>query len=201
MFSGLIAEKGRLARRSEVGSAALRLTVEHSALLAARRSLGSSLAVSGVCLTAIDPERDRTTFELSPETLRRTRLGALEPGAEVNLEPSLRAGDELGGHWVQGHVDGITLALERRDLGEHAEIAFALPAEWRGLVVEKGSIALDGVSLTIATLQPDRFSVALIPHTLAITTLGQVRAGDSVHVELDVLGKYVARLLALRGLA
>jgi riboflavin synthase len=201
MFSGLVQEMGRVVARREVGSGALRISVEHSAELARRLSLGSSIAVNGVCLTAIELDRERTTFELSPETLRRTRLGELLPGAPVNLEPSLRTGDELGGHWVQGHVDGTTAVIERRDLGDHAEVLFALRPEWRGLVVEKGSIALDGVSLTIATLDVDRFSVALIPHTLQVTTLGQLRAGDSVQVELDVLGKYVARLLALRGLA
>jgi riboflavin synthase len=140
------------------------------------------------------------TLELAPETLARTTLGGLRDGAEVNLEPALRAGDPLGGHLVQGHVDGTAAVLERRDLEAHREIVFSLPPELAPFLVEKGSVTVDGVSLTVASLTADRFRVALLPHTLALTTLGALRPGDAVNLEVDVLAKYVQRMLAARGL-
>lgn len=202
MFTGLVVARGRLSADpspSPAGGVALR--IEHPAQVGERLAVGASLAVCGVCLTVTETSREASTVELSPETLARTRLGALRQGDRVNLEPALRLGDPLGGHWVQGHVDGLTRIVGRRDLHEHRELAFALAPEHRPLVVEKGSVTVDGVSLTIARLdgppgEETAFWVALIPHTLAVTTLGERGVGDEVHLELDVLGKYVARAAA-----
>lgn len=187
----------------------MRLRIAHSAELGARLSIGASLAVSGVCLTLVAGESTSSEVELSPETLRRTTLGELLAGSEVNLEPALRMGDSLGGHWVQGHVDGVLRVVGRRDLEKHRELAFELPAAYRALVVEKGSVTLDGVSLTVAHLLDDTtahgaqqgaaFDVAVIPHTLAVTNLARLVPGDRVHIEIDILAKYVNRALSLSG--
>lgn len=201
MFTGLVRERGRLSADPEPGGGgAARLRLSVSGGLAGALEPGASLAVAGVCLTVVELADGECVVELSPETLRRTRLGELRAGDAVNLEPALRLGDPLGGHWVQGHVDATVevLGVERR--GEHLEVTVAIPAEHAPLVVEKGSVTLDGVSLTVTSAGEDRFGVALIPHTLAITTLGVIAAGDRLHLELDVLGKYVHRALAARGL-
>ncbi len=173
----------------------MRLTLGHSATLGERLSLGASVAVSGVCLTVIDLEPDRTasTVEMGGETLARTTLGDLADGGVVNLETPLAAGEPLGGHWVQGHVDATLEVLERTDHEEHSVMAFSLPADAAPFVVEKGSVALDGVSLTVTGVGPDRFSVWLIPHTLEVTTLGIRSVGDRVNFEADILAKYVYR--------
>lgn len=195
MFTGLVAEAGRLrgAPRS-VGSRGTALDLETSRELAARLGVGDSLAVNGVCLTLTERVEDGCTVELSPETLERTTLGELSAGARINLEPALRLGDALGGHWVQGHVDGVAEVVARRDLGEHRELAFRAPGGFGRYVVEKGSVTLDGVSLTVSALDGDRFEVALIPHTLEVTNLGERGVGDRVNFEADVLAKYVERL-------
>jgi len=172
-----------------------------SAELADALSIGASLAVSGVCLTVVGLGAGTCEVELAPETLARTRLGDLRAGDEVNLEPALRLGDELGGHLVQGHVDGTVGVVAVEHLGDHRVVTLELPAEHAPLVVEKGSVTLDGVSLTVSAVGRDTFSVALVPHTLAVTTLGGVGRGHRLHLELDVLGKYVHRALELRGLA
>lgn len=186
-------------RPTAAGGVVLRLAYGRE--LATRLAVGASLAVDGVCLTVVEELSGEAVVEISPETLRRTTLGERRQGDAVNLEPALRLGDPLGGHWVQGHVDGVTTVVERRDLGAaggHRELGFALAPEHRSLVVEKGSVTIDGVSLTVASL-PGRpgaetlFTVALVPHTLAVTTLGERQVGDRVHLELDVLGKYVQR--------
>ncbi len=177
----------------------MRLAISHSPELGAELSVGASLSVSGVCLTLVEAAALSCAVELSPETLRRTTLGGLERGSEVNLEPAMRLGDVLGGHWVQGHVDATTEVVARRDLEEHCEMAFALAADYRGFVVLKGSVTLDGVSLTISALAEDRFEVALIPHTLEVTTLGALVPGDRVNLEVDVLAKYVQRSLVTSG--
>lgn len=168
--------------------------------LCGRLGIGDSLAVSGVCLTVTEKGEDRVTVELSPETLSRTNLGSLRQGDEVNLEPALRMGDALGGHMVQGHVDGTAGVVDRRDLTEHRVLAFSIPPDLAPYLVEKGSVTVDGVSLTVAKLLADRFEVALIPHTLEMTTLSRRVPGDRVNLEVDVLGKYVVRILAARGL-
>ena len=202
MFTGLVRERGRVADDPlPSGRGGVRLRLRMSAELAAGLSTGASLAVSGVCLTVVELGAGTCEVELAPETLARTRLGELRAGDEVNLEPALRLGDELGGHLVQGHVDGTVRALAVESLGDHRVLTVELSAEHAPLVVEKGSVTLDGVSLTVSAVGRDTFSVALVPHTLAVTTLGGVAPGHRLHLELDVLGKYVHRALALRGLA
>jgi riboflavin synthase len=148
--------------------------------------------VNGVCLTVVDNARGALSFDTVPETLARTSLGSLDQGSRVNLEPALRAGDALGGHYVQGHVDGVG-ALRGVSDGLHW---FDAPPELLRYVAEKGSIAVEGTSLTVAGLDDGGFGVALIPHTLEVTTLGTLTAGDPVNLEVDILAKYVERILA-----
>ena len=204
MFTGLVHERGRLTGDPlPSGQGGVRLAIGHSADLGRRLEMGASLAVAGVCLTVISLDGDPPlgcAVELSPETLARTNLDGLRRGDPVNLEPAMRMGDPLGGHWVQGHVDGTTTVVDRRDLTDHRELAFAIPGDLEPFLVEKGSITVDGVSLTISALTPDRFEVALIPHTLEVTTLSLLQPGDRVNLEVDVLAKYVHRILAARGL-
>jgi riboflavin synthase alpha subunit len=197
VFTGLVRERGLLATdpvSSAQGGRRLRLTT--SAELASSLAVGASLAVAGVCLTIVSLGPHGCELELAPETLARTRLGDLRGGDEVNLEPSLRLGDPLGGHWVQGHVDGTVAVLAVEALGDHRVMTLELPPPLAPSVVEKGSVAVDGVSLTVSAVSAASFAVALIPHTLAVTTLGSVAAGDRLHLELDVLGKYVQRAVA-----
>ena len=201
MFTGLVVERGRLISDPvPSGQGGVRLAVGMSPGLAERLGIGDSVAVSGVCLTVVEKESGQVLVELSPETLARTNLGALRGGDEVNLEPALRMGDPLGGHMVQGHVDATAEVADRRDLTEHRVLAFSIPPDLAPFLVEKGSVTVDGVSLTVSALLSDRFEVALIPHTLEVTTLSRRVPGDRVNLEVDVLGKYVHRMLAARGL-
>ena len=189
MFTGLVREVGTVVSFEDG-----RLRVESSIAAA----IGDSVAIDGVCLTVVDGDRKTLAFDAVPETLSRTTLGALEPGAPVNLEPALKAGDALGGHYVQGHVDGVgrIRSVEREGDGRRVWVD-APPAVLR-YCVEKGSIAVDGVSLTVAGLDDDGFAVALVPHTLAVTTLGTAVPGGEVNLETDVLAKYVEKLVGLR---
>lgn len=198
MFTGLVAERGRILSTGLSERGGRRLEIGVSQDLVARLSLGASLAVLGVCLTVIELAPDRVAVELGEETLDRTALGELTPGDEVNLEPALRLGDPLGGHWVQGHVDGTVEIVAREDHDDHAVLTFSLPPAFQAWVVEKGSVALDGVSLTVARLGAERFSVWLVPHTLAVTTFGCRRPGARVHFEADILAKHVERVISLR---
>jgi riboflavin synthase len=201
MFTGLILERGRLISDPvPSGQGGVWLAVGMSLELAERLGIGDSVAVSGVCLTVVEKEPRQVLVELSPETLARTNLGELRGGDEVNLEPALRMGDPLGGHMVQGHVDGTAEVVGRRDLADHRVLAFSIPPDLAPFLVEKGSVTVDGVSLTVSALLPDRFEVALIPHTLEMTTLSRRVPGDRVNLEVDVLAKYVHRMLAARGL-
>lgn len=204
MFTGIVQERGRLTDDPmPSGQGGVRLALGHSADLGRRLEIGASLSVNGVCLTITELDGDPplgSVVELSPETLSRTTLGALRRGSYVNLETALRLGDALGGHWVQGHVDGLTQVVDRRDLTDHRELAFAIPPGQEVFFVEKGSVTVDGVSLTVSALTEDRFEVALIPHTLEVTTLGQLQPGDRVNLEVDVLAKYMHRMVTLRGL-
>jgi riboflavin synthase len=201
MFTGLVVERGRLISDPvPSGQGGVRLAVGMSPGLAERLGIGDSLAVSGVCLTVVENGSGQVVVELSPETIARTNLGELRGGDEVNLEPALRMGDALGGHMVQGHVDATAEVADRRDLTEHRVLAFSIPPELAPFLVEKGSVTVDGVSLTVSALLSDRFEVALIPHTLEVTTLSRRVPGDRVNLEVDVLGKYVHRMLATRGL-
>lgn len=182
MFTGIVREVGTVA--SFDGG---QLVVE----TATDAAIGDSVAISGVCLTVTERGEGRLAFDLHSETLDRTTLGRLTAGARVNIEASLRAGDPLGGHIVQGHVDGTGSLRERSDL-----TWFDAPAEITRYCVEKGSIAVDGTSLTVAAVDDDGFAVALIPHTLEATTLGSLDPGDPVNLEVDVLAKYVEKLRA-----
>lgn len=196
MFTGIVRERGTIVS-VDGGAEGKRLVVEAPATAAAT-ALGDSVSVNGVDLTATEIDEGRMTFTAVPETLARTTLGSLTANAEVNLEPALRAGDPLGGHYVQGHVDGIcrVRSLERDGVGVRA--TFETPASLLRYVVEKGSVAVHGVALTVTHVDDETFGVALIPYTLAETTLGTVAVGDQLNLEVDVLGKYVERLIASR---
>ena len=158
---------------------------------------GDSLAVNGVCLTVTRVEGERLHFELGSETLQRTNLGQAQVGELVNVERPLRLGDPLGGHWVQGHVDGLATLISREHQEQFDTVWFTCPTELLSYMVPKGSVALDGVSLTLVDVLHDRFSVMLIPYTLAHTTLGLRRIGESVNVEVDILSKYVRRAVEM----
>jgi riboflavin synthase len=190
MFTGIVRELGQVESVEETADA-VRLRVRGPGTAAAT-SVGDSVSVSGVCLTAVDTAEEVLAFDVVPETLRRSTLGRLTPGATVNLEPALQAGDPVGGHFVQGHVDGV--ARVRNVTAEGLEVE-ASPEILR-YCVEKGSIALDGVSLTIAALNGEAFAVALVPHTKEVTTLGAVTPGDELNVEVDMLAKYIEKLTA-----
>jgi riboflavin synthase len=157
--------------------------------------IGDSVAINGCCLTVVGVDGDRLSFQAGEETLSRTNLGKLAPGAAVNLEQSLKAGDAIGGHYVTGHIDAVGTVDERHEDADWCTIWFRAPAAQLLQMAGKGSVAVDGVSLTIVNVENRRFSVALIPHTLAMTTLGRRRVGDSVNIETDVLAKYVERQL------
>jgi riboflavin synthase len=187
VFTGLVREVGTV-RSLDDGRLVLETTIAGA--------LGDSVAVNGVCLTVVAIDGGTLTFDAVPETLARTSLGTLEYGSRVNLEPALRAGDALGGHYVQGHVDGTGAVRTVEPEGDGKRIWFDAPAEINRYVVEKGSITVQGTSLTVAGVDDAGFAVALIPHTLAETTLDTLAPGDPVNLEADVLAKYVERLLA-----
>jgi riboflavin synthase len=193
MFTGLVQDVGTVER---VLPGPMTVLWIRTALDASDFSLGESISVSGACLTVVDRERERFRVDASPETLRRTTLGELQSGAPVNLERALRLSDRLGGHLVLGHVDGVLPLLSRRTEGGSLVLEVGLAPELRPLFIEKGSVALDGVSLTVNTVDDDRFSVQLIPETQARTTLARKSVGDRYNVEADIIGKYVARLHA-----
>jgi riboflavin synthase len=196
MFTGIVEGTGTVAamRRPPAGGAA-RLEVE-APWPAGELAVGDSVAVDGCCLTVVARTAGGFAADVVAETLRRTTLGRLPAGARVNLERPLALGGRLGGHLVQGHVDGVGRVLERRPAGEGGEeVRVDLPGDLARYVVEKGSIAVDGVSLTVAGVGQGWFAVALVPHTLAATTLGERAPGDPVNLEVDVVAKYVERLV------
>jgi len=196
VFTGIVRERGRVAA-VDGGAQRVRLTVEAPATAPAV-SVGDSVAVNGVCLTAVEAGDGTLAFDAVPETLARTSLGRLAPGAPVNVEPALRAGDPLGGHVMQGHVDGLAHVRSVEPEGDGRRIWIDASPDLLRYTVEKGSIAVDGVSLTVAALDDAGFAVALIPHTLAETTLGDLETGDETNLEVDVLAKYVERLVTMR---
>ncbi len=193
MFTGIVREQGRVTAVVG-GKAGVQLELE-APETAEQVGIGDSVSIDGCCLTVTAVDGGRLTFDAVPETLARTALGSLEPGDAVNLEAALRAGDPLGGHYVQGHVDGVGTVRSTEPEGDGRRIWIDVPAELRRYLVEKGSITLQGVSLTVAELDEEGFAVALIPHTLAETTLGALGAGARVNLEADVLAKYIERLL------
>jgi riboflavin synthase len=192
MFTGLVESLGTVIRAEDTG-AGRRLRVRDA--MGRQLAIGQSVAVNGACLTVVEIHDDEFCFEVGPETLLRTNLGALAAGGRVNLERSLRAGDRLGGHFVQGHVDAVGIIDARVRQGEWEDVWFRCPGELTQLMVPKGSIAVDGVSLTLVKVESERFSVMLIPHTQSATTLGFKQPGDPVNVEADMLAKHVAKLL------
>jgi riboflavin synthase alpha subunit len=193
VFTGIVRERGRLVSRNG-GPEGAELVVE-APQTAAGTNPGDSVSIDGCCLTATDVSDGRIAFHAVAETLRRSTLAALDSGAHVNVEPALRAGEPLGGHYVQGHVDGVGRVTRAEPEGDGVRMRIEAPAELLRYCAPKGSIAVNGVSLTIAALHPDAFEIALVPHTLAATTLGDLGPGAPVNLEVDVLAKYVERLL------
>lgn len=193
MFTGLVEALGTVRAVADEGPGRT-LTISEPTI-AADAPLGASIAINGCCLTVVATGPDWMRFQAGPETLRLTNLGELQPGAAVNLERSLKVGDRLGGHIVQGHVDGLGTLDARLPEKEWETVWFACPPIMTDQMIRKGSIAVDGVSLTLVDVEPGRFSVALIPHTLAATTLGTKPVGAAVNLELDLFGKYVRKYL------
>ena len=198
MFTGIVEELGRV-ESLDLGETSARLTLR-GPLVTSDAVHGASISVNGVCLTVVDPRVQGETFtvDVMAETLSRTGLGALAPGAPVNLERAMPATGRFGGHIVQGHVDGTATVVERVPGDRWEVVTFTLPASLARYVVEKGSITVDGVSLTVSAVTDGTFSVSLIPTTLELTTLGHRDVGDTVNLEVDVLAKYVERLLSTR---
>ncbi len=195
MFTGLIEEVGEVRRLTR--ATVVKLSIASSRMIE-DVTVGDSVAVSGVCLTAVSLKGGEIAFDVVPETLARSTLIDLRPGDKVNLEASLRAGKMIGGHFVQGHVDGIGALESISSLAESRLFSVKAPPEVMRYVVEKGSIALDGISLTVARCDERSFTIAVIPHTLAGTTLGLKKTGDRVNLETDIIGKYVEKFLTAR---
>lgn len=194
MFTGLVEDVGRVLRCDRRSDAIL-FTISSEAVADKELALGDSVATNGVCLTVTDFQLGQFTVLAGGETLRKTNLGDFRPGMKVNLERALRVGDRLGGHLMQGHVDGVATMTSRRDLGSNVEFGFKPPRELLRYITTKGSIAIDGISLTVNRLDGTSFSVALIPHTVEKTTLAGKTVGHKVNIEVDMIGKYVESLL------
>lgn len=197
MFTGLIVELGEaVSLEKKTGSA--RLSVKGNKV-AKDAALGDSIAINGVCLTVVNIEKDVMSFDVSFETLRSTNLGDLERGDKVNIEPSLKPDSKIGGHFVTGHVEGAGKIRTRTPVGNAVRIEIESPHNVLMYLVEKGSVAVDGISLTVVNVLKDAFSVIIIPHTSKNTTIGYKNVGDTVNVETDILGKYVAKFLNYPG--
>ncbi len=193
MFSGIVEALGTVVEL-QPEPPGCKLWVQEPRIVPEIR-VADSIAINGCCLTVVEVQEDRMAFDVGPETLRRTNLGELARGSRVNLERSLRVGDRLGGHFVTGHIDDVGTLCERTDEGDWSFYWFEVPRRLSRQMAPKASIAVDGVSLTIVDSEPDRFSVALIPYTLAVTTLGIRQVGQRVNLETDILAKYVERLI------
>jgi riboflavin synthase len=196
MFSGIVETLAELDEMIPEGPG--RRLIVRAPAIAPEVGIGDSIAVNGCCLTVVQSDGDRLTFQAGPETLARTNLAELSAGSAVNLERALRMGDRLDGHLVTGHVDGVGIVDARIDQGEWSTFWFRVTPELARQMASKGSVAVDGVSLTLVDVESQRFSVQLIPHTLVVTTLGGRRVGEKVNIETDVLAKYVERQLAGR---
>jgi riboflavin synthase len=193
VFTGIVRERGRVVSiEGGADGVRLRIAAPHAASTAA---VGDSVAISGICLTVVSVADDEVEFDAVAETLRRSSLGRLAAGAEVNVEPALRVGEPLGGHYVQGHVDAVGRVRAVEPEGDGRLVRFDAPLAVLRYCVEKGSVAVEGVALTITEVDDDGFAVALVPHTLAETTLGTLQPGDEVNLEADVLAKFVERLM------
>lgn len=194
MFTGLVEGQATVLEVVPEG-AAVRLELDMPAQFSGEVQLGDSIALNGCCLTMIAIDGDRMSFQAGTETLSKTNLGELGPGSRVNVERAVAVGSRLGGHFVQGHVDGTGQVERIEQDGEWTTMWFRVPRPLTLQMVQKGSITVDGISLTLVQVEAERFSVALIPHTLSVTTLGQRRVGDTVNIETDILGKYVQKLV------
>jgi riboflavin synthase len=193
VFTGIVRELGEVVEATEAGGG--RAFVVRARVTAGRTSVGDSVAIDGCCLTATAVEGDAISFQAVPETISRTTLGSLARGRTVNVEPAVRAGEELGGHYVQGHVDAVGHIESVEAEGEGLRVFVEAPDGVLRYCVEKGSVTVDGVSLTVAEVAEGAFAVALVPHTLAVTTLSELAPGRPVNLEVDVLAKYVERLV------
>ena len=201
MFTGIVKAVGRVVAVGTGSGGARRLTIDTGGLVTASWQRGDSVAVAGVCLTVVALADGRFEAELSGETIARTTLGGLAPGAAVNLEAALRASDALGGHFVTGHVDGVARVRDCREAGGALHARIEAPAALARYVAEKGSVTLDGVSLTVGRVAGAEFGIDLVPHTRAATTLGALAPGLELNLEVDVVARYLDRLLESRGRA
>lgn len=188
MFSGIVEERAQLLaiKRGESGQVVIKSALDHS-----ETKIGDSIAINGVCLTLVKKEDDRFYFDISEETIRRSTFAKLKSPAFVNLERALQLGERLHGHLVYGHVDDVSRLISRRSCGESVRLEWSIPDQLNCYLVEKGSVALDGVSLTVAEVGDDSFSVYIIPHTLNCTTLADVQVGSEANLEVDMLARYV----------
>ncbi len=194
MFTGLVEGQG-VVRRIRREDAGVRLEIEVPALFAGRGQLGESVSICGCCLTVVELDSSIWSFQAGPETLAKTSLGQLTEGDFVNLERSLPTDGRFGGHFVLGHVDGVGQVERIETEGDWVTMWFTAPPQLTRQMVAKGSIAVDGISLTLVDVEPQRFSVALIPHTMEVTTLGKKQVGDSINLETDIIGKYMDKML------
>lgn len=199
MFTGLIEGIGRIVEKRPAGGGMVFGLEAGFELIDPEE--GESIAVNGACLTARDIVGNRFLVDVSPESLSRTGLGRLEVGSRVNLERALRLSDRLGGHLVSGHIDALGTVEERRAAGDFTLFTFSLDPSLSRYVIEKGSVTINGVSLTVNSCTGNRFSVSIIPHTLAVTILGELKAGDRVNIEVDIIGKYVEKLLSVQSVS
>jgi riboflavin synthase len=201
MFTGLVTDVGEVLSVEERGEGLRQLTIA-CAYDPVTIAIGASISCGGVCMTAVATGRSggsgTFTVDAAAETLRLTTVGLWRKGTRVNLERSLKMGDELGGHLVSGHVDGLAELSARQDLTDMAKLTLRVPKPLARFIAQKGSAALDGVSLTVNEVNDDTFSVLIIPHTLAVTTLGALKPGDSINLEVDVMARYAARLMETR---
>jgi riboflavin synthase len=198
MFTGIVTDVGEVLSVEERAEGLRRLVIA-SRYDAASIDIGASIACSGVCLTAVETaktgNRDTFAVDAAAETLRLTTVGRWKQGTRINLERSLKMGDELGGHLVSGHVDGVAEVAAREDMTGMARFVLRVPKPLAKFIAQKGSVALDGVSLTVNDVTDDTFSVLIIPHTLSVTTIGALRQGDTINLEVDVMARYAARLM------
>src|SRR4051812_22974053 len=200
MFTGIVTDVGEVIASDERAEGLRRLTIacayDHTTI-----AIGASIACSGVCMTAVETgggSRDTFSVDAAAETLRLTTVGRWRAGTRINLERSLKIGDELGGHLVSGHVDGLAELIARENLTDMARLTLRAPKLLARFIAQKGSVALDGVSLTVNEVTDDTFSVLIIPHTLGVTTFGALRQGDQINLEIDVMARYAARLMETR---